>query len=214
MLTCEIDHLVITAPSLSAGNEYVRQKLGVSPQVGGKHSAMGTHNCLVKLGDTVYLEVIAADPEAPQPGRPRWYEMDALETNSLPRLATWVARVNEIDEAWAIAPIPLGRIEAMSRGQLNWRLTVPPDGRLALQGAAPTLIQWAAGPHPASLLKDCGCSLVRLQGFHPEAGKIAALLKTVGFAGPFRIAPLPTGQKPYLVATIATPSGLRQLGVP
>jgi hypothetical protein len=214
MLRCEIDHLVITAPSLEAGREYLRFALGVTPQIGGEHQRMGTHNCLVKLGDTLYLEVIAADPATPKPARPRWFELDALETNTPPRLATWVARVNDIEVALAASLVPLGRIEPMSRGQLNWLITIPEDGSLPLQGIAPTLIQWANGHHPASRLNDEGCSLVRLEGFHPEAERIAAMLKAVSFTGEFTIAPLSTHEKPCLVASIQTPGGLRILGAP
>jgi len=213
MLHCEIDHLVITASSLDDGAEYVRRALGVTPQVGGEHSLMGTHNCLVKLGDTTYLEVIAVNPVAPKPNRPRWFELDALQRDASPRLATWVARVNDIDAALSASPVPLDRIEPMSRGQLNWRITIPADGSLPLQGVAPLLIQWAAA-HPASQLNDLGCSLVRLEGFHPEAERIAAMLKAVGFDGEFTIAPLSSHEKPCLVAFIQTPVGVRQIGTP
>lgn len=214
LLRCEIDHLVITASSLDDGAELVRRALGVTPQVGGGHQRMGTHNCLVKLGDTTYLEVIAADPAAPKPDRPRWYELDALETNASPRLATWVARVNDIAAAQAASPVPLGRVEPMSRGRMNWLITIPADGSLPLQGVAPTLIQWAGGHHPASRLDDLGCSLVRLEGFHPEAGRIAAMLKAVGFDGEFTVASLSKNEKPFLVAFIQSPVGMRQLGLP
>jgi hypothetical protein len=214
MLRCEIDHLVITALSLDEGAEYVRRALGVTLQVGGEHQGMGTHNCLVKLGDTTYLEVIAANPAVPKPDRPRWFELDTLATNTPPRLAAWVARVGNIEASLAVSPIPLGKIEPMSRGALNWHITIPSDGSLPLQGVAPALIQWAEGQHPASRLNDSGCSLVRLEGFHPEAERIAAMLKAVGFDGKFTVAPLPVHKKPFLVASIQTPDGIRQLGVP
>jgi hypothetical protein len=38
---------------------------------------MGTHNRLLKLGAGRFLEVIAIDPEAPAPGRRRWFDLDA-----------------------------------------------------------------------------------------------------------------------------------------
>ncbi len=55
MLRSHMDHMAITAPSLEAGVEYVRQTLGVGPQAGGEHPRMGTHNCLLKLGEKFYL---------------------------------------------------------------------------------------------------------------------------------------------------------------
>jgi Glyoxalase-like domain len=114
-----LDHIVITAPSLGLGVDYLRQTLGVTPQMGGEHPRMGTHNCFVKLGAKVYLEVIAVNPNAPRPQRPRWFALDELGANELPRLATWVARTDDIEAAAAASPLPLGKVEPMTRGQLR-----------------------------------------------------------------------------------------------
>lgn len=209
-----IDHIAITAPSLEIGIEYVRQTLGVSPEVGGQHPRMGTHNRLLKLGETCYLEVIAVDPNAPGLKRPRWFQLDQPDLSRSVRLATWIARTNNITAAAKASPMPLGAIEPMSRGQLNWLITILPDGSLPLQGIAPTLIQWPAGVHPAAMLPESGCALIRLEGFHPEAEKVLCVLDAIGFEGDFRVFELSPDQKPYLVAHIQTPAGLRQLGVP
>src|SRR2546421_5324073 len=91
--TVRIDHLVVTAPDLASGAELVRRALGVELQAGGKHARMGTHNLVLKLGDSIYLEVIAPDPDAPDPGRSRWFELDR---QGPPRLATWAARTSDI----------------------------------------------------------------------------------------------------------------------
>ena len=102
----------------------------------------------------------------------------------------------------------------MSRGELNWLITIPKDGSLPLQGLAPTLIQWPPGTHPADTLQDSGCSLIRLEGFHPRADKVGGVLKAIGFQGEFPLSPLPRGERPYLVAHIQTPVGPRRLRVP
>jgi hypothetical protein len=83
-----------------------------------------------------------------------------------------------------------------------------------LQGIAPTLIQWPAGIHPAAKLPESGCALVRLEGFHPEAGKIIGMLDAIGFEGDFQVFELPPNQQPYLIAHIQTPAGVRQLNAP
>lgn len=211
MLYCRIDHIVIAAPSLAAGVTYVNRALGVTPQMGGKHPRMGTHNALLRLGEARYLEIIAADPEAPHPDRPLWFQLDQLDANAAPRLATWVARTNDIEAVVRASPLPLGNIEPMSRGQLNWLITVPTDGCLPVQGIAPTLIQWSSEHHPAGTLRDLGCSLVRLEGFHHQAERIAGMLKSLGFEGEFSVSPLSPRKQPHLVAHIKTPGGVRLL---
>jgi len=96
MLQSHMDHIAIIAPSLEDGVEYVRQTLGVSPQAGGEHPRMGTHNCLLKLGEKFYLEVISINPNAPHPNRPRWFQLDEPDPSRLIRLATWIARTDDI----------------------------------------------------------------------------------------------------------------------
>jgi hypothetical protein len=182
------------------------------PQVGGEHPRMGTHNFLLRLGDSVFLEVISPNPNAPKPARPRWFELDNLESNTPPRLALWVARTTDIHATLAACSEPLGNIEPMSRGQLNWLITIPSDGSLPFNGIAPTLIEWHTEAHIATKLQDVGCSLARLEAFHPEAHRISALLKSISVEGEISVAPLPAGERPYLVAYIQTPSGLKNLG--
>ena len=214
MSRCHIDHLTITAPNLAVGVEFVRRSLGVMPQVGGEHPRMGTHNFLLKLGDSIFLEVISPNPNVPKPERPRWFELDRLESNTPPRLATWVARTADVHSALAMCSEHLGKVEPMSRGQLNWLMTIPSDGSLPFNGIAPTLIEWHTEAHLATKLQDVGCSFVRLEAFHSEAQRISALLKSISVEGEISVAPLPAGAQPYLVAYIQTPSGLRKLRAP
>ena len=211
MLRSHMDHVAITAPSLEIGVEYVRKALGVSPQVAGEHPRMGTHNALLKLGEKCYLEIIAINPNAPRPNRPRWFQLDEPDADRPIRLATWIARTDDIHAAAAASPVLLGEVEPMSRGHMSWLITMPRDGSLPLHGIAPTLIQWPAGVHPTSTLPESGCFLVHLEGFHPEAKKIASVLQSIGFEGDFRVSALPRDEQPYLVAHIQTPAGLRQL---
>ncbi len=208
---CQIDHIVITAPDFAGGAELVRRSLGVMPQAGGEHARMGTHNLLLKLGESLYLEVIAPNPNAPEPGRPRWFELDEMKSDTPPRLATWVARTNDIRSTVAACSEPLGNVEPMSRGELSWLITIPPDGSLPFAGIAPTLIEWHTEAHPAARLRDAGCSLVRLEAFHPEASRVSALLRSISVEGEISVAPLPAGKRPYLVAQIQTPNGPRRL---
>lgn len=209
MLASRIDHLAITAPTLQAGSDAVFAQLGVRPQAGGRHARMGTHNLLLRLGEALYLEVIAVDPEAPAPGRPRWFGLDTLEPDTPPRLACWVARTDDIQGA--AAALPLGEVLPMSRGTLDWRITVPGDGSLPLGGAAPTLIQWDTPAHPAASLPDAGCALVALELQHPEPARVQAVLDRLHLAEPGVALSLRAAAQPALAAQVRTPQALRRL---
>jgi hypothetical protein len=214
---CCLDHIVVTAHDLAAGVKHVSDALGVAMQPGGEHPDMATHNWLLRLGDAVFLEVIAPNPAAPRPPRRRWFALDDETPAMLPRLAGWVARSGDVRAAAAAASEPLGHIEALSRGALRWLLTVPPDGSLPMGGAAPMVIEWhtqgQTQGHIASRLDDVGCSLRALHVYHPEAHRLEAALRSIGFDDPMVIvSPLPAGEPPYLLAEIETPSGPRRLG--
>jgi hypothetical protein len=202
----QIDHLVLAASSREAGMEYVAELLGVTPQLGGKHARMGTHNALLKLDERTYLEVIAIDPEAVDPPRNRWFELDN-STLTEPRLITWVVRTHDIfkTETQACA----GNIEAMSRGDLKWLINIPSDGQLIMNGAVPMLIQWLGDQHPCDSLHDSGCRLVALEIRHPEASEIKRILERIDLPSP--LVRCYVDEVPRLTAKIDTPNGLREL---
>jgi hypothetical protein len=208
MLFSTIDHLVVTAPTLASGIQYVEQTLGCKMQPGGQHPRMGTHNALLKIGDQFYLEVISIDPEAEPPRRKRWFELDTLLPETPPRLATWVMRTNDIAKVTNATDLELGAVEEMSRGTLEWQITIPPDGRLPSHGIAPAVIQWKGEAHPASKLAQSSVSLVEFVGHHPDARQIMALLTGANFEGPFSVVAPPDRISIGLTATFQTPKGL------
>lgn len=212
-----LDHLVVAADSLEAGVRHVTEALGVEPRPGGRHPDMGTHNALLRLGQHVYLEIIAIDPEAEPPGGARWFDLDADATRaalaSAPRLLTWVARTTDLDALVAACPWDCGPVRRMRRGELTWRIAFPEDGRLVAGGLLPPLIEWDPGAaHPATRLPDAGCRLRALHGFHPRAQSLTAELEPVGLAEAVRLEPVAAGDGIHLQADIETPRGLRRLG--
>jgi hypothetical protein len=172
---------------------------------GGKHPLMGTHNRLLSLGD-LYLEVIAVDPGAPSPGRPRWFDMDRF--TGPPRLTNWVAGCDDLAAEVALGPSGIGHPIALARGDYRWQMAVPDDGRLPFDGAFPALIQWEGTAHPAPALPDHGLRLQRLEIGHPQATVLQAAL--AGRIADARVVIAPaTGIT--LRATIDTPAGPRVL---
>jgi hypothetical protein len=175
---------------------------------------MATHNALIRLGDSTYLEVIAPNPKASRPNQPRWFELDRVKPDELPRLATWVARTADVAATAARCGDEFGQIEPMSRGTLSWLMTIPSEGALIAGGVIPMLIEWSAETHPAAGLEDKGCGLRRLDLFHRERTMVLDILGCLGLRGDARIRPMPTDGKPYLVAVIDTPGGPRSVGAP
>lgn len=207
MPTC-LDHITVVAASLEAGSRFVRESLGVEPQAGRSHPSMGTHNRLLRLGDTVYLEVIAADPDAPPPSRPRWFGLDHVSSATPPRLAAWVASTDDIV---SVAVPALGVVETMRREHHAWQMTLTADGDPPLSGAGPLLIQRAPGVHPARALPDAGLRLRWLRVHHPEPARVSALLAKLRLATQPEVRVV-HGDTCSLVAEIDTPSGPRSLG--
>lgn len=206
-----LDHLAVTCTSLDVGCAFVAEVLSVAPQAGGEHPRMGTHNRLLRLGESCYLEVIAPNPTAPAPARPRWFGLDALAPEAPPALTTWIARTSDIQGAIAAATEPLGAAEPMRRGALDWLISIPADGALVLGGAAPALIEWHSDPHPAARLPDLGLRLAMLEIFHPEPERVARLLASLALQAQLEVSAAGPAGAVRLVAHIHTPQGLRQL---
>ncbi len=202
----ELDHLVIAAKTLREGVIWLEGKLGVKLQAGGKHPLFGTHNALLKLGDSTYLEVIAVDPDAPKPTRARWFELDHTHLLEQPKLIHWVVRTENLEARVSRLPM-LGKILEASRSDLSWQITVPDDGHLNFEGLIPTLISWR-GIHPTSQLEPQNCKLLQLQGFYPEPQAVRDTLGQLGANCLLEILKAPIAK---LSAVIQTPNGRVEL---
>jgi hypothetical protein len=166
---------------------------------------MGTHNRLLGLGD-IYLEVIAADPSAPKPAWPRWFDLDRFV--GTPRVTNWIVACDDLDAEVARGPEGVGVPVALSRGDLRWRMAVPSNGRLPFDDAFPALMRWEGEAHPAQRLPDAGVRLTRLEVVHPQAEALRAALAG-RFADPRVV--LAEGPEKAIRAEFATPHGPRAL---
>lgn len=212
MLT--LDHLTLIAPSLEAGVAHVRDCLGIDMPYGRVHPDMGTHNHVLRLGDDVYLEVIAIDPAALPPAHARWFgldEQDAVRAawDSGHRLRGWVARTQQMDAVLAQHGHLLGRKAQLSAGAAPpYFFAVPPGGALPLAGLAPSVIDRCQRPPPIASMPDLGARLVRFTIEHPDPGRVEALFESLG------IQHAPQVQKGDALryrADIQTPGGVKTL---
>ncbi|MFN3257543.1 MAG: VOC family protein [Ilumatobacter sp.] len=178
-----IDHLVYFVPRLDTAIDWFDDELGVRPSIGGSHPGMGTHNALVSLGDC-YLELLAPDPEQPEPSAARPFGIDEL---SEPRLVTFAVRPSQVESLGDVAEAMRrvghdpGPATTMSRRtpagvELQWTLTLP---TLAADGFVPFLIDWGTTPNPATSAPG-GVRLFDLMGTTPHHEFANAVLDAIG----------------------------------
>ena len=199
-----LDHLAYGVPDLDAACHELAERLGVRPMPGGQHRGLGAHNAILAVGEGIYLEVIAPDPNQPPPSRPRPFGLDSLVD---PRLVAWAAKAPDIDSRVERARsagydpgnvIKLGR-ELRDGGQLEWRLTFPEE--LGGDGLVPFLIDWGSTPHP-SITAPQGCSLLSLRSEHPQPELVTRQLRALEVD--LNVARGPAGS---LIVTLMTPKG-------
>lgn len=206
----KLDHITVIAPSLEEGINHVHTCLGIEPRNGAVHTNMGTHNRRLRLGDNLYLEVVAIDPAAPAPDRPRWFGLDfqtqlRKDWDAGKRLKCWVARTEDIDQAISDYEPLLGTKTWLENA---FHFSVLPDGALPLDGALPCVIDRGGNPPPSTRFEDQGFGLRELILDHPEPAEIIRHFKNL------KISDHPTVRESpdfRLSALIETPDGVKTL---
>ncbi|MEO0362094.1 MAG: VOC family protein [Pseudomonadota bacterium] len=203
-MTIAFDHIILGCLDLDAGAEALSALFGAPPAGRGVHKMMGTHNALWNLGDA-YVELVAVNPEAPHPGRPRWFGLDDPATLARleggPRLLTWAVAGPGAEAVAAAAPFPMGGMEAFARDDLTWRVAVPEAGTPGLDGAFPLTIEWTGGLHPAKRLGDQGLRCASLAVTHPQVETLRRALGEPPAPVTLREGP------PQIEAVLQTPKG-------
>ena len=207
-----LDHLVVAARTLDEGAAWCEATLGVTPAAGGRHALMGTHNRVFSIASPAfpraYFEIIAIDPQAPPPGRARWFDLDSPSMQAAlargPQLVHWVVRCADIvarSGQLRGAGVDAGEVIAAERhtpaGLLRWRIAVRADGTRLFAGAMPTLIEWGE-VHPCDTLQGSGACLESLAvAGLPDAVAAWVAVPNVAFEA----------NGPPLTATLSTPRG-------
>lgn len=169
----ELDHLIFAAPDLDEGVSMIEGLTGARAVTGGPHPGVGTHNALLTFDATTYFEVIAIDPDQPEPQRPRPF---GLAAEVAPRLAGYAIHpapgetIDDVTETLRAAGHDPGPVTSMSRVrpdgvELAWSLTR--SQHTTVPAAVPFVIDWGDTPSPARSLPSMG-DLVELRIQHPD----------------------------------------------
>ncbi len=163
----KLDHVVIAANTLEEGTSYIENKLLIKLSNIGYHSEMGTHNRVVKISKSVYLEVISIDPNCGHLKSKRWFNLDSLKLQSQlrksPRVIGYVIENQDITilkyyEAFFRA----------SRGKYKWKFAMPRNNssilvdQFYLSGIIPSLINWES-EKPINKMEDNHLNLEEIQ---------------------------------------------------
>ncbi|MEM9370024.1 MAG: VOC family protein [Pseudomonadota bacterium] len=208
-----LDHLTVIAPTLEEGVAHLDACLGLKIPFGTRHAYMGTHNHGLRLGEGVYLEIIALDPDGLPPGRARWFGLDSEERvrsdwDNGRRLRGWVAATGEIGAITAAHPAIFGDEVPLPPDAQDFAISIPEDGSLPLDGAVPSLIDHRGRPTDLTQIPDLGARLSALTLAHPDPGAIEAIYRDLEIDRPPTIV---HGPETRYRAMIGTPSGMKEL---
>ncbi len=209
-----IDHLVYAVSDLAAGIDWFEEATGIRPAVGGSHDGLGTCNALVSFGES-YLELIAPDPEQPDPpesGLARPFGLDdVLATDGEgPALVGFAVRARDgetidgLADRAADAGYDPGPVADMSRltpagDRLSWRLTFPAERTL------PFIIDWGDTPKPHTT-QPGGVALSSFTIVHPRPFDILGVMAALGLD--VTVAATERGEgRAHLRATVTGPRG-------
>lgn len=209
----KLDHVTVIAPTLIEGVSHVQNCLDLNVPFGTRHDYMGTHNHRLQLGNNVYLEIVALDPDGTQPGRPRWFGLDnqkkvRSDWTEGRRLRGWVASTDAIDSVVSTRRAIFGDKVPLPATNPTFDFTIPADGSLPLDGAAPSIIDHRGDPTSMASIPDLGARLRSLTLEHPNPAAIETLYRELSIDRPPAIVLAPNVR---YRAQIETPTGLKEL---
>ena len=206
-----LDHIVIAASTLEQGADYIREQLGVEIPDGGRHEMMGTHNKVMSLGNSVYLEVIAVNPKMQPPASPRWFGLDDPHVihsiSRKPRLLTWAVNTSNLEYLVEQSSVNIGDIRHAQRDNLKWKVAITEDGRLPGAGFIPLCIQWLVDFHPSENMQQLDCKFESLSLFHPRPQWLRSSLASIHADSVVTITESEPGEPACLELAVITPGG-------
>jgi hypothetical protein len=209
----KLDHITVIAPTLAEGVSHVRNCLDLDVPFGTRHDYMGTHNHRLLLGDFVYLEIVALDPDGIRPVRARWFGLDdqtrvRSDWEEGRRLRGWVASTAAIDSIVATRRAIFGDKVSLPDSEPSFAFTIPKDGSLPLDGAAPSLIDHQGDTSHFAVIPNLGARLLAITLETPGPSAVEALYRELVIDQPPTVV---LGSRNRYRALIETPTGVKAL---
>ena len=200
-MAATLDHLLWASRDLDAAVEALHARSGVRAAPGGRHPELGTWNALARLGDRIFLELVAPDPTLERGSFARW--LGALPE---PALVMWAARTSNAKatadlarEAGYAVEVLDGRRERPDGRVLTWtNVFVTGHGAGTL---VPFFIEWGDTEHPAASA-PAGLTLDSFTIETPQPASLRAVLDALAVKVAVR-----KGARDRLCATIMGPRG-------
>ena len=169
----KLDHIVFAASTLEEGTAFIEKKLQVKLSNIGYHKDMGTHNRVVKISESVYLEVISIDPNSVIIKSKRWFNLDCPKLQSqLKKSPQVIGYVIESDDKKILKYYePFFKV---SRGEYKWQFSMPRTKTNNLvdqsckNGIMPSLIKWDS-EKPINKMKNNHLDLQKLEIIFTES---------------------------------------------
>jgi len=203
-----LDHLLWGSRVLDGAVADLHQRSGVQAVFGGHHPELGTQNALARLGERVFLEVIAPAPALPAGGLAR-----ELAKITVPALVMWAARTTgaamlaaRAKAVGLTATVVEGHRARAGGGIVRWTNVF-----IAGHGAGtlvPFFIEWADDYHPSEDAPP-GLALDSFSIETPDPARLRAIFSALDVKASVR-----KGRRDRLRAALDTPQGRLVLSGP
>jgi hypothetical protein len=197
-----LDHILLGCNDLDRGIEFVQEKTGVRPAIGGVHPGRGTRNALLSLGERRYLEIIAPDP-----AQREIVHFPQIRQMTDPRLVGWAVHPPDIaaiakqlrDNQIAFQGPEDGSRKRPDGRVLTWKTINLADDR---HGLLPFFIEWSADSVHPSKDAPAGCRLEYFEIMSADPDELSMALRRIGLD-----LPVQRSDKARLHALISGPKG-------